>query len=60
MDSPDRIFGTVFGQFGTRLRFGFDPESDVFGFCGVFWHHSNSGMNREGTKMCPVLCGSEI
>ena len=59
MDSPDRIFGTVFEQSRTGLRFGFDPETDVFEFCGVFWYHSNSVMNREGTKMC-VLDGSEI
>ena len=42
------------------LRFGFDPGTDVFGFCGVFWYHSNSITNREGTKRCPVLYGSEI
>ena len=42
------------------LRFGFDPEIDVFGFCGVFWYHSNSVMNREGTKRCLDLYGSEI
>ena len=54
-DSLDRIFETVFRQFGTGLRFGFDPGTDVFGFCGVFWYHSNSVTNREGTKRCPVL-----
>ena len=32
------------------LRFGFDPVTDVFQFCGVFWYHNNSVMNREGTK----------
>ena len=42
------------------LRFGFDPRTYVFGFCGVFWCHSNSGTNREGTKRCPNLYGSEI
>ena len=42
------------------LRFGFDPGTDVFGFCGVFWYHSNSVTNREGTKGCPVVYGSEI
>ena len=42
------------------LRFGFDPGTDVFKFCGVFWYHSNSVTNREGTKRCPVLYGSEI
>ena len=45
------------------LRFGFDPGTDVFGFYGVFcvfWYHSNSVMNREGTKRCPVVYGSEI
>ena len=42
------------------LRFGFDPEIDVFGFCSVFWYHSNSLMEREGTKRCPVFYGFEI
>ena len=42
------------------LRFGFNLRTDVFGFCGVFWHHSNSVTNREGTNRCPVLYGSEI
>ena len=42
------------------LRFGFDPENDFFGFCGVFWYHGNSMTNREGTKRCPILYGSEI
>ena len=54
------IFGTVFGQSGTGLRFGFDPETVVFGFCGMFWYHSNSVTNREWTKRCLVLCGFEI
>ena len=59
-DNPDMIFGTVFGQSWTVLRFGFDTGTDVFGFYGVFWYHSNSVTNREGTKRCPVLYGSEI
>ena len=59
-DSPDKIFGTIFRQSRTVLRFGFDPGIDIFGFCGVFWYHSNSVTNREGTKRCPVLYGSEI
>ena len=42
------------------LRFGFDLETDFFGFCGVFWYHGKSKTNREGTKRCPVLYGSEI
>ena len=42
------------------LRFGFDPETDVFGFFCVFWYHGNSVMNREGTKRCPVGYGFEI
>ena len=54
------IVGTIFGQSGSGLRFGFDLETDVFGFCGVFWYHSNSVTNREGTKRCPVFCGFEI
>ena len=44
------IFGTVLGHSRTVIRFGFDPETDVFGFCGMFLYHSNSVMNREGTK----------
>ena len=42
------IFGTSSGQFRTMLRFGFDPETDVFGFGCVFWYHSDSVTN--GTK----------
>ena len=30
MDSLDMNFRTVFRQFRTMLRFGFDPETDVF------------------------------
>ena len=60
MDSLDRIFETIFRKSGTGLRFGFDLETDVFKFCGVFWYHSNSVANREGNKRCPVLYGSEI
>ena len=26
----------------------------------MFWYHSNSVTNREGTKRCPVVYGSEI
>ena len=59
-DSPDRIFGTIFGQSWTVLRFGFDPRIDVFRFCGVFWYPNNSVMNREWTKRCPIFYGSEI
>ena len=51
---------TVFGQSRTVLRFVFDPRIDVFRFCGVFCYHSNSVTNREGTKRCPILYGSEI
>ena len=25
--------------------------------CGVFWYHSNSVTNREGTKRCPIDIG---
>ena len=49
-DSPDRIFGTIFGKSWTVLRFGFDPVTDVFGFCGVFWYPNNLVTNREGTR----------
>ena len=42
------------------LRSGFDLGTYVFGFYGVFWYHSNSVTNREGTKRCPVVYGSEI
>ena len=40
LDSHDIIFGTIFGQSRTVLRFGFAPETDVFGFYGVFWYHN--------------------
>ena len=40
LDNHDRIFGTIFRQSQTILRFGFAPETDVFGFCGVFWYHN--------------------
>ena len=40
LDSHDRIFGTIFMQSRTVLRFGFDPGTDVFGFSGVFWYHN--------------------
>ena len=36
LDSHDRIFGTIFGQSWTVLRFGFDPGTDVFGFVVCF------------------------
>ena len=52
------------------LRFGFDPGTDVLGFCCVFWYHCNLLMNgtkkkkkihgREGTKRCHALYGFEI
>ena len=32
------------------LRFGFDPGTDVFGFCGVFWYPNNSVTKREWTR----------
>ena len=59
-DSKNRIFETVFEQSGIGVRFGFDHGTDVFGFYGVFWYHSNSMTNREGTKRCPIFYGFEI
>ena len=59
LDSHDRIFETIFRQSRTVLRFGFAPETDL----RVLWCvlvSQYSVMNREGTKMCPVLYGSEI
>ena len=53
-------FGTGSGQSWTGLWFGFDFGTDVFGFCGMFWYHSNSVMNREGTKRGHVLYESKI
>ena len=60
MDNQDRNFRIVFRQSQTMLRFGFDPETDVFRFYGVFLYHNNSVTNREGTKRCPVFYGSKI
>ena len=54
------IFGTIFRQSRTLLRFDFDPRTDLFEFCGVFWYYSNLVTNREGAKRCPVVYGSEI
>ena len=42
------------------LRFGFDPGTDIFGFCSVFWYSNNSVMNRERTKRCSVFYEFEI
>ena len=57
-DSPDLILRTVFKQSQTVLRFSFDLETDIFGFCSVFWYLSNSVTNHEGTKRCHVVYGS--
>ena len=59
-NSPDIIFKTVFRLFRTEFRLGFDPETDVCEFCSVSCYPNNSVTNREGTKRCPVLYGSEI
>ena len=40
--------------------FDFDPETDICGFCGVSCYRNNSVTNREVTKRCHVLCGSDI
>ena len=40
LDSHDRIFGTIFRQSRTMLRFGFALGTNVLGFCGVFWYHN--------------------
>ena len=56
LDSSDRIFK----QSETWFGFGFDSGTDVFGFCGVLWYHSNSVTNCEGTKRCPILYEPEI
>ena len=42
------------------LRFDFDPATDVYEVCGVFWYHNNLVTNCEGTERCPVVYGSEI
>ena len=59
-NSPNRIFGTIFAQSWTVLRFGFDLGTDIFVFCGVFWYFNNLMTNREGTKRCLVVYGSKI
>ena len=41
-------FGTGSRQSRTVLSLGFDPGTDVFGFCCVFWYHCDSVTN--GTK----------
>ena len=54
------IFKTVFEQFRTKFGLGFDLETDVCEFCGVSCYPNNSVTNREGTKRCSFLYGSEI
>ena len=39
------------------LRYNFDPETNVFGFYGLFWYHNNSVMNREETRGALVYMG---
>ena len=58
------MFGTVFGQSQTVLRFGVNLGTDVFGFCLVFLYHCNLLMmkpkmvhGREGTEKCPIYEG---
>ena len=41
-NSPGLIFWTIVGQAQTGFGFGFNPKTDVFGLCSVFWYHSNS------------------
>ena len=41
-----KIFRTGSGQSQTMLRFGFDPRTDVFGFCCEFWYHSDMVTNE--------------
>ena len=60
VDSPNRIFETIFGQSWPVLRYGFDPETDVFGFYGVFWYPNNSVTNCEGTKGILLYMGPKF
>ena len=59
-DCVQTVQAEISRLFSGKFGFGFDPETDVFGFCGVFLYPNNSVTNREGTKRCPVLCGSKI
>ena len=49
-NSPDRIFRIVFGQSMTEFEFSFNPGTNVYEFCDVFWYHSNSVTNCQGPK----------
>ena len=49
------------------LRFGFDPETNVFGFCLcsgiiVIWRRMKPKMvhSREGTKRCSIFMGPRL
>ena len=53
-NSSDGIFGTIFGQSRIVLRFGFDPENDLFGFCCVFWYDCNLVMNGKKKQFIVV------
>ena len=39
------------------LRFGFDPGTNVFGFCCVFWYHCNLWVNGTKKKMFMTVKG---
>ena len=59
MDFIQNYHFTIFQKIRNFLGFT-NPDTDVFGFCGVFWYHSNSVKNREGTKRGPILYESVI
>ena len=40
--------------------YGFDPETDVFRFYGVFWYPNNLVTNCEGTKGTLLYMGPKF
>ena len=60
--------GNFWYWFRTVLKFGFDHGTNVFGFCCVFWYHSDSMTNGtkkmvrscEGTEMCSIFMGLRL
>ena len=59
-NSPGQNFKTVFELFQTEFGFGFDPETDVCGFCGVSCYPNNAVTNRRGIRGAMFYVGLKL
>ena len=55
-----KISELFLGSFILSLHLVLIPRLMSAGFGGVSCYPNNSVTNHEGTKRCPILCGSEI